>query len=245
MLERLRSAGFEIAFASHAEAILSQDFPDVARQLEEALADVCLPISEIVGSGGGEAKLTQRLRRGFTDLHWRKRNVEMKKIVDGVEKESIGHEIDHFHATPAGSFALEIEWNNKDPFFDRDLQSFNRLHAEGVISVGGIVTRGSTLQASLRDMIQHWAEAQQISSFADLRALGFKRPTERQELIVEERTNRGETFASAWAKMFFSDKYGMATTHWSKLQDRIARGVGNPCPLLLIGLPPSIVDMSG
>jgi len=44
--------------------------------------------------------------------------------------------------------------------------------------------------------------------------------------------------------MFFADKYGMATTHWSKLQDRIARGVGNPCPLLLIGLPPSIVDMS-
>jgi hypothetical protein len=33
----------------------------------------------------------------------------------------------------------------------------------------------------------------------------------------------------------------MATTHWSKLQERVQRGVGNPCPLVLIGLPSSIV----
>lgn len=244
MFERLRERDFEIVFASHAEAIIKEDFPDVARELEMALVDVTLPITEIVGGGGGEAKLTQRLRRGFADLEWRKRNVEMKKIVDGVEKESVSHEIDHFHATLAGTFALEIEWNNKDPFFDRDLDSFNRLHAEGVISVGGIVTRGSGLQASLRDMIQQWAEREGIDSFAALKDRGFKRPTERQELIVEERVKRGEGFSSAWAKMFFADKYGMATTHWSKLQDRVARGVGNPCPLVLVGLPASIVDMS-
>jgi len=29
--------------------------------------------------------------------------------------------------------------------------------------------------------------------------------------------------------------------HWRKLEDRVRRGVGNPCPLLLIGLPASIV----
>ncbi|HEX8578329.1 MAG TPA: BglII/BstYI family type II restriction endonuclease [Allosphingosinicella sp.] len=243
MFESLREIGFEIAFASHSEAIIKEDFPDVARDLELALADVSLPITEIVGGGGGEAKITQRLRRGFTALGWRKRNVEMKKIVDGFEKDSVSHEIDHFHSTLAGTFALEIEWNNKDPFFDRDLESFNRLHAEGVISVGAIVTRGSGLQASLREMIQQWAEREGIESFADLKARGLKRPSERQELIVDERVARGDAFASAWARMFFQDKYGMATTHWSKLQDRVARGVGNPCPLLLIGLPASIVDM--
>ncbi len=36
-------------------------------------------------------------------------------------------------------------------------------------------------------------------------------------------------------------KFGEATTHWAKLEDRIARGVGNPCPLVLIGLPDTIV----
>jgi hypothetical protein len=205
---------------------------------------VRLPITEIVGSGGGEAQLTQRLRRGFYDRQWRKRNVEIKKVIDHIEKESICHEIDHFHPTDEGTFALEIEWNNKDPFFDRDLENFKRLHAEGVISVGAIVTRGSELQSQLRTMIQTWAEREAILSFDDLKLRGFKRPTERQEAIVAARVERQESFAHAWAAMFFSDKYGMATTHWSKLQDRIARGVGNPCPLVLIGLPPSIVDMT-
>ena len=243
MFERLVNSGFEVEFASHAKAILGADFPDVVRDLEDALLQVKLPITEIVGSGGGEAQLTQRLRRGFNDLKWRKRNVEIKKVVDHVEKESVSHEIDHFHPTDAGTFALEIEWNNKDPFFDRDLENFKRLHAEGVISLGAIVTRGSQLQGELRAMIRAWAEREGILSFDDLKARGFKRPTERQEEIVRLRLERQEPFAAAWSAMFFQDKYGMATTHWSKLQDRISRGVGNPCPLVMIGLPPSIVDM--
>lgn len=244
MFDHLLSAGYQVEFASHARAILGNDFTDVVRDLESALLPVRLPITEIVGSGGGEAQLTQRLRRGFNDLRWRKRNVEIKKVIDHVERESISHEIDHFHTTDAGTFALEIEWNNKDPFFDRDLENFKRLHAEGVISVGAIVTRGSQLQAGLKELIADWAKREQIGSFADLKARSFKRPTERQEAIVEARTARGDAFADAWAAMFFSDKYGMSTTHWSKLQDRIARGVGNPCPLVLIGLPLSIVDMT-
>ena len=48
-------------------------------------------------------------------------------------------------------------------------------------------------------------------------------------------------FRDAWADHFVSDKFGAATTHWRKLQDRVQRGVGNPCPLVLIGLPASIV----
>lgn len=204
-----------------------------------------LPITELVGSGGGEAQLTQRLRRGFHNLGWRKRNITIQKIVDGVvdERDSKTHEIDHFHATSQGNFALEIEWNNKDPFFDRDLENFKRLHSDGVVSVGSIVTRGSAMQSSLRRMIQDWAEQEALTGFPDLKARGFKRPSERQEAIVVARVARGEPFPSAWAGMFFNDKYGTATTHWSKLQDRIARGVGNPCPLVLIGLPPGIIDM--
>lgn len=243
MFERLRELNYEITFASHAEAILGVDFPDIVRELEAALLDVRLPITEIVGSGGGEAQLTQRLRRGFHTLGWRKRNVEIKKVVDGVEKESISHEIDHFHTTDRGSFALEIEWNNKDPFFDRDLENFKRLHAEGVIGIGAIVTRGASLQVMLKDLIAAWAHREMIKSFESLKQRGFKRPTERQEAIVEARMARGDGFEDAWAAMFFSDKYGMATTHWNKLQDRLHRGVGNPCPLVLFGLPASIVDM--
>ncbi len=51
------------------------------------------------------------------------------------------------------------------------------------------------------------------------------------------------SFAKGWAHAFVSDKFGEATTHWRKLEDRVHRGVGNPCPLLLIGIPKSVVVM--
>ena len=49
------------------------------------------------------------------------------------------------------------------------------------------------------------------------------------------------TFREAFVDKFVADKFGEATTHWKKLNDRVHRGVGNPCPLVLIGLPDSIV----
>ncbi len=42
-----------------------------------------------------------------------------------------------------------MEWNNKDPFFDRDLTNFYTLHRTGALAVGVIVTRGPGLQQLL------------------------------------------------------------------------------------------------
>jgi len=52
----------------------------------------------------------------------------------------------------------------------------------------------------------------------------------------------GDEFVPEWAVRFVRDKFGTATTHWAKLQERIERGVGNPCPLLLIGIPAAAID---
>ncbi|MGU9982597.1 hypothetical protein ACJ4V0_21450 [Phreatobacter sp. HK31-P] len=43
---------------------------------------------------------------------------------------------------------------------------------------------------------------------------------------------------------FVGDKFGEATTHWRKLEERIHRGVGNPCPLVLIGIPDTVVTFN-
>jgi hypothetical protein len=48
-------------------------------------------------------------------------------------------------------------------------------------------------------------------------------------------------FREAFIDKFVADKFGEATTHWRKLDDRVHRGVGNPCPLVLIGLPDNII----
>lgn len=244
MLDGLRERGFEIQLESHASAILEKDFPSALADIERILLAVKIPILEIIGSGGGETKATQRLRRGFDSLGWHKKEFEIKKIINGVERESISHEVDHAKEFENRKIvALEIEWNNKDPFFDRDLENFKRLHAEGAISVGIIVTRGSALHSSMRDFVSKFAKLEEIQSFADLERIGLN-PTRRQRKEITDRVERERkplSFATAWTDSFVSDKYGEATTHWRKLSARITRGVGNPCPLLLIGLPASVV----
>jgi len=243
MFDRLQARGFEIEFCSHARAILSVDFPEVAAQLEDVLLSSTIPIEEIIGSGGGETKGTQRLRNALAAHGWLKHNFKVQRIIDGVEREAQSHEIDHVKAFDAGTIALEIEWNNKDPFFDRDLENFKRLHADGGISLGVIITRGASLQDGIRDLIRRFADDRKIASHDDMPRIGLH-PTRRQINDVLKRVNRDRNpipFRDAWADQFASDKFGTATTHWSKLQDRVRRGVGNPCPLVLIGLPSSIV----
>jgi len=243
MFDRLRERGFEIEFRTHAEAILGVDFPEVAEQLEGVLLASTVPIEEIIGSGGGETKGTQRLRNALATHAWHKHNFIVQRIIDGVQKEAQSHEIDHVKTFPAGTIAFEIEWNNKDPFFDRDLENFKRLHADGAISLGIIVTRGSTLQNSMKKLVRRFVDDNSVDSHDDMERIGLTR-TRRQIADVVKRVTRKKNpipFRDAWVDHFVSDKFGAATTHWSKLQDRVQRGVGNPCPLVLIGLPESIV----
>jgi hypothetical protein len=243
MLDVLREKGFEIQFESHAAAILERDFPAALAELEAALSSFEIPITEIIGSGGGETKGTQRMRHALSDLGWKKVHFEIKKTINGIERESISHEVDHAKQFDGNTLALEIEWNNKDPFYDRDLENFKRLHAEGAISVGIIVTRGTSLHGGVWDFVYRFASEQNIVTFDDLERLGIV-PTPKQRAEIAKRVERERNpvaFADAWTDNFVSNKYGEATTHWSKLITRISRGVGNPCPLLLIGLPASIV----
>jgi hypothetical protein len=240
MLESLRERGFQIEFHSHATAILAADFPEAVGELEQALLGMSIPIEEIIGSGGGETKGTQRLRHALADLGWAKAVFTIEKIINGVRRESISHEIDHVRGYANGVVALEIEWNNKDPFFDRDLENFKRLHAEGAISVGVLVTRGVSMQDDMLAMVLRFAYDHQISSNESLLRLGLN-PTRRQQADVARRMRAGLGFGEAWSRNFVQDKYGQSTTHWRKLDDRVHRGVGNPCPLLLVGLPSSMI----
>jgi len=240
MFERIKAKGFNILALHHAEAILVHDMPEAANELEEILVNIELPIEELIRGGGGEGKLTQRLRRTLADDYgWTKHNFEIKKIIDGQEKESLSHQIDHVKYFPAGTFALEIEWNNKDPFFDRDLENFKRLHAEGIISIGAIITRGESLQSSLQEKVAEFARRNGIDRFDAL--YEYYTPTARQRRLIEARAQATGSFQDGWAHVFVSDKFGEATTHWRKLMDRVQRGVGNPCPLLLLGIPRDVI----
>jgi hypothetical protein len=153
VLKELRHRGFEIQFESHAAAILEMDFPAALHDLEQVLSSFRVPITEIIGSGGGETRGTQRMRRALNELGWRKGKFEIEKTINDVPRQSTSHEVDHVKEFGGKTLALEIEWNNKDPFFDRDLENFKRLHAEGAISAGIIVTRASSLHEHMEEFV--------------------------------------------------------------------------------------------
>jgi len=239
-LDVLTARNFQIKYLSHAHAILHADFLPLLEELGDVLSRLEIPVTALVGGGGGETLITQGIRRALADRGWRKHKFEIQKLIDGQPRQSISHEVDHVRILENGTVAIEIEWNNKDPFYDRDLENFKRLHAEGVISAGIIVTRGKTLQDTMKANILKFAQDNGITCYDDL--VRFRvRPTDRQREAVDRRMRTGESFPEAWADVFCNDKYGQATTHWRKLEDRVQRGVGNPCPLLLIGIPHDVV----
>ena len=242
MLDALREAGYDVATRNHAEAILRHDFAADLAALTAVLAGFRIAMAELIGGGGGESGQTQRLRRALAGAGWAKHNFTVQTIVDGTVREAISHEIDHVRRAAAGTLALEIEWNNKDPFFDRDLENFQRLHAQSAISLGIIVTRGRSMQAELPGRVTGWLAANALGSEADIARLGIADRTPRQAAAVAAQVARGTPFHAAFARQFVADKFGPSTTHWAKLEDRVLRGVGNPCPLLLLGLPAAILS---
>jgi hypothetical protein len=248
MLDSLVERGFQVEFHSHARSILAGEFPQAVAELEEVLLGATIPIEEIIGSGGGETKGTQRLRRGLKAKGWDTVIFTVEKVINGAKKESISHKMDHVRSFPGDdgrnyTIAMEIEWNNKDPFYDRDLENFKRLHADGAISIGIIITRGRSLHANMRSLVHKFCEERRIEGISDLERWGYT-PTPKQKKAIEQRTTREKnplSFRDAWVDKFVSDKFGEATTHWRKLEERVQRGVGNPCPLVLIGIPDTVV----
>src|SRR5437660_12228529 len=95
MFSALKSRDYQVEFHSHAQAILGVDFTEAAGELEKALLEQSLPIEEIIGSGGGETKGTQRLRRNLTTLKWVKDTFTIVKTINGEVRESISHQVDH------------------------------------------------------------------------------------------------------------------------------------------------------
>ena len=240
LFPQLRRSGFDLRWTYHADAILRGHFPDAVDEIDSIVSLTKIPLSEMVGSGGGEAKVTQRMRRALADKGWEKAEIPVEKRINQKVTYSTSHEVDHVKRFPAGVIALEIEWNNKDPFYDRDLENFQRLHADGAISLGVIITRGTSFQRDIQSRVLGFADDNNVESLSDLHRLGIK-PTTRQQNDADKLVRPGFRYAQAWAQSFTRDKFGSSTTHWEQLEKRLSRGVGSPCPLVSIGIPINVL----
>lgn len=142
--------GYKYGATRYADLILRYAFPTRFAELTSVLESFRITAEELVAGGGNRADHTARFDQGLEARGWGKRTITLGKLVDGVViHQTRGHEIDMFCLGDEKSYpgiAVEMEWNNKDPFFDRDLLNFQALHHEGALAVGVVVTRGPNLQ---------------------------------------------------------------------------------------------------
>ena len=126
----------------NAAGVLSTACPDEWVDIIEVLRTFRLLKSEIVAPGGRKSPIAQRIDGAFYDLGWQEKEFTTVIRIDDVEFVSPTHSVDCFK----GRVALEVEWNNKDPFYDRDLNNFRLLFDLRAIDVGVIITRATQLQ---------------------------------------------------------------------------------------------------
>ncbi len=134
---------FEIHEWKHSIAILKNDFPEEWNDITEMLKDFSIDPLWISAPGGRKSQIADRIDQFLAARGWVEKGFDTAITVDNMKYDSPTHKIDCFK----NSIALETEWNNKDPFFDRDLNNFRLLFDLRVVSVGIIITRGDELQS--------------------------------------------------------------------------------------------------
>ncbi|MFN8155759.1 MAG: BglII/BstYI family type II restriction endonuclease [Bacteroidia bacterium] len=133
---------YEIHEWRHASAILEQDFKGELNDIFEMLRQFKLYKSHIITGGGRKSSVSSSLDDFLYSKGWEEKKFDTAIRIDNAELVSPTHKIDCFK----NRVALEIEWNNKDPFFDRDLNNFRLLFDLRAVSVGVIITRCDELQ---------------------------------------------------------------------------------------------------
>lgn len=126
----------------HASAILERDFPTEWNDICDVLTRFRLCHSYIDSGGGNKSAVSKWIDGELYKKQWVEKKFDTSVVVDGTPSDSPTHSVDCYK----NRIALEIEWNNKDPFFDRDLNNFRLLFDLRVISVGVIITRCDSLQ---------------------------------------------------------------------------------------------------
>ena len=126
----------------HACAILHTDFRAEWNDLVAALQEFRLTRTMATTRRRTWGPSREGWTEEFNQHGWGEHRFDIEVRVDGVPTLTPTHHVDYFR----NRVAIETEWNNKDPFFDRDLTTFRLLFDLNVLSVGVVITRGDELQ---------------------------------------------------------------------------------------------------
>lgn len=132
----------------NATGVLATACPGEWAEIIEVLRGFKLLRSEVQAAGGSKSPIASQIDGAFYARGWEEKQFRTAIKIDDQLFESPTHKVDCFK----GTVALEVEWNNKDPFFDRDLNNFRLLFDLRAIDVGVIVTRSSELQTIFKSL---------------------------------------------------------------------------------------------
>lgn len=132
----------------HASAILAHDFANEWSDIISLLEDFRLNESWLTKGGGNKSPISKWVDGYLGQRGWIEKQFRTAIEVDDTRIDSPTHKVDCFK----NRIALEVEWNNKDPFYDRDLNNFRLLFDLRAVSVGVIVTRSDELQEVFNDL---------------------------------------------------------------------------------------------
>ena len=258
MFKKLQNRGWDVEDLNHGLMISKKLFNSELNLLAEILKNFKLnPEDHFIKRGGGESDQTSHLSKKFQELGWEKNNItSINKIIferkfNQISKEGTSHEIDHIGFNEDNQkFAIEIEWNNKDEFFDRDFVNFDKLWNLGVIDLGIIITRGRNLDLAIKKSVNKYFKRKNIRDFKGFESLQnslkddkgnnkFSFPTDAQKKQIDKYEGY---FVDGATNVFCAQKYGKSTTNWTQLMKRIARGSGSKVPLLFFGIPESVIE---
>lgn len=139
---------FECYEWRHASAILKSDFPQECEDIFALLRAFELKKSWVVEAGKNKTNLAKWIDTFLGERGWVETQFDTAIVVDDKERKSPTHKVDCFK----NGVAFELEWNNKDPFYDRDLNNFRLLFELRAVSVGVIFTRSTELQEIFDDL---------------------------------------------------------------------------------------------
>jgi Restriction endonuclease BglII len=133
---------FEVHETHHASSVLYTDFRAEWDDLIAMLSQFTLKRSHIEKSGGRKSDISADIDSFFYKRNWVEHKFKIEVSADGLTTLAPTHQVDYYR----NRVAIETEWNNKDPFYDRDLTTFRLLFELNVLSVGVIITRATELQ---------------------------------------------------------------------------------------------------
>ena len=139
---------FEIFVSRHADTILARDFNSEWSDLIALLEKFELRKSWLTKPGGRKSQLSQFVEDFMNYRGWIEKQFDTGIVTDGQERANPTHKIDCYK----NRVALELEWNNKTEFYDRDLNNFRILSDLNCISVGVILTRSTSLNEIIRKL---------------------------------------------------------------------------------------------